>query len=213
MRDFKAGLFDMDGTLLDSMWVWDKVDEVFAKRRGREANREIMREIAKMNLKQAADYVIEKFNLNERPEDIIKEWHDLAQYEYENTIVLKPYAKEYLQALKEKGVKLAICTASGRDFYEPVLKRNGVYDLFDVLTTTEEVKHSKGFPDIYLLAAERLGVKAEDCVVFEDILPGIQGAKLGNMTTVGVFDEGVSHQEEEIRKEADYYIKSYKELL
>lgn len=212
MRNFKAGLFDLDGTILDSMWVWEEVDRIFLERRGL-PNENLMNEIAKMNLFQAADFVIEKYNLKESPKDILREWHDLAQHEYENNIVLKPFAKEYLLKLKEKGVKLGVCTASGREFYEPVLKRNGVYSLFGVITTTEDAERGKGFPDIYLKAAEALGEKPEDCVVFEDILAGIRGAKLGNMTAVGVYDKGISHQEEKIREEADYYIKSFSELL
>ena len=115
--------------------------------------------------------------------------------------------------LYDNGVKMAFATASEKQVCEGVLKKHGIFDFFGAFAYVSEINIGKTEPDIYLLAAERMGLNAQDCVVFEDIIEGIRGAKKGHFTVCGVYDKSSAKDEEEIRTVADYYIKSFKELL
>ncbi len=213
MKPIKAAIFDMDGTILDSMGIWAKIDIDFLNARGLEVPDDYMEKVGPMSYREMADYTIQRFQLKEKPEDLIQEWDDRAIAAYSGQVKLKDGAKDYLLFLKEQGVKLALATASGPPLFEPALKNNGVYHLFDAVSHVGECARGKGFPDIYLLSAEKLGVAPEDCAVFEDILDGIQGAKAANMYTVGVYDAYAVQQTQAIQALADQYIKSFRELL
>lgn len=208
----KGIIFDLDGTLLDSMWVWDKVDVDFLGMRGFEVPKDYQKAIAAMGFRETADYTIERFGLNEKAEDIIKEWNDMAERTYHEEVCVKPYVKETLEYLKAKGIRLGVATASYATLFEECLRRNEVYDYFDTFTETKEVARGKGFPDIYLRAAEKLGCAPEECVVFEDIHQGILAAREGGFCTVGVYDEKSDYAWEDICRDADYAVRGFDEV-
>lgn len=132
-------------------------------------------------------------------------------YTYE--VELKDGAAEYLRYLKEKGIRMAVATSSSPELYEPALKRNGIYGYFKAFVTVSEVKRGKGFPDIYEKAAEKLSLPPETCVVYEDILTGIRGAKMGGFAAVGVYDRSGEGNRAKMEQEADRYVTSFKELM
>lgn len=202
----------MDGTLIDSMWVWNTIDSKYLERRGLSVPSELRDEIIHLSFEETALYFKNKFNLPDSIEEIVNEWNSLAYVEYANNVNLKPYAKEYLTMLKAKGIKLAIATSNCTMLLETVLKRHGIYELFDAITTTDEVERGKNFPDVYLLTAKKLSVKPSQCIVFEDILPAIIGAKAAGMTVVGVHDSYSEYQRTDIINKADIYIKGYQEI-
>ena len=156
-----------------------------------------------MNFEQAAVYTNDRFSLGENIQDIMKEWFDMAVYEYTNVIELCGNAGEYVRKLKEQGRKIALATASTEELYKPVLKRNGILDQFDCFVSTEQVERGKGFPDVYELAAEKLGLEAKNCVVYEDIVEGIKGAKAGGFFAVACLNDHYSHDWDEMREIAD----------
>ncbi|MDP4110098.1 MAG: HAD family phosphatase [Bacillota bacterium] len=213
MPEFRAAVFDLDGTLIDSMRVWDEIARDFLLRRGAEATREFREKIIPMSYYETAEYMIKVFNLDEKPEDIVAHIMKTAAYEYAHSIRLKPYAEKYLRYLKDGGIKLAVATASPETLYVPVLKNNGVYGLFDAFVTLGEVSRPKSFPDIYLLAAEKLKVPPSECAVFEDIPEGIKGAKSAGMKAIGVFDETSEKYRKEMEALSDGYIVSFREML
>lgn len=214
LKVMKGAIFDLDGTLLDSMDVWSEVDRIFFAKRGiMKVPEDFVEMIAPMGFKAAATYTINRFHFLEKEEDIVKEWCELAKAAYANKVVLKPFAKEYLELLKEQNIRLAAATASDASLFEPCLIHNKILDYFDVIVTVRDVKRGKGFPDIYNLAAKNMGLFAKDCVVFEDILKGIEGAKAGGFFTVGVEEKHSIHQKKEIQKMSDIYITSWKELI
>lgn len=210
---YTCGIFDLDGTLLDSTWVWEKIDVDFLAKRGLEVTPDYMQEIRNHNFITGSRYVVGKFDLKERPEEIAAEWLAMAQEEYDNRIVLKDGAYLFLRYLKEQGMKLAVATSSTYALFSNCLKRNGIYDFFDVFTETHEVEHGKGAPDVYELAAERCGVKPSECIVFEDILKAVEGAKKGGFYTVAVYDEASAQEKDAIFNLCDRYIVSFEELL
>lgn len=212
MKAIKGAIFDLDGTLLDSLWVWRDVDINFLGKRNITVSDEYVKAICTMGFEGAADYTIEQFGLDETPEEVIAEWFALAVEEYSDHVELKPGAKEYLSYLKNSGIKLAVATSSDPGLYEPALKNNGIYELFDEIVSVCEVERDKSYPDIYEEAARRLALQPSECMVFEDILKGIRSAKQGGFRTVAVYDEHATDEAELIEKEADLYISGFSKL-
>jgi HAD superfamily hydrolase (TIGR01509 family) len=213
MKIPKGAIFDLDGTLLDSMGVWREIDVEFLARRGFVVPDDYIRAITAMHYQAAAEYTIQRFGLRERPEDVVAEWNHMAEEIYARHVFLKPFAREYLELLKSRGTRIAAATASAEGLYLPALKNNGAQGYFDAFTTVTEVSRGKGFPDIYLLAARKLGLAPEDCVVYEDILAGVRGAKAGGFFACGVYDRHSAYEWEEIRRLADRSITGWQELL
>lgn len=211
--NLKYAIFDLDGTLLDSLHVWKDVDEKFLGRRGIEVPKDYFSAIRTMKFYDTAVYTINRFGLSEDPYEIMDEWNLLAQDAYANDVKLKPYAKEFLLNLYEEGIKIGVATAADEINFIPALKNNGVYELFQSFTTLKEVQRGKGFPDIYLKAATKLECKPCECAVFEDILPGIEAASGVGFYTVGVFEEYAREEMEQIILKSDLYIESFKDLL
>ncbi|MCL2036984.1 MAG: HAD family phosphatase [Oscillospiraceae bacterium] len=205
----KACIFDLDGTLLDSMNVWLQIDVDFLKKRGFEVSPDYTAIVSSMNFPEAAAYTKERFALADDVSDIMREWNDMAAYAYANTVKMKPGAKEYLAALKERGAKLAIVTSSVPDLFEPTLRNHGILDWFDVICISEEVGCGKSRPDIFLLAAQKLGVKPSDCIVFEDIIEAVKSAKSIGMTVCGVYDEASHGDWAEIKSHADFTLTDF----
>lgn len=209
---FKGAIFDLDGTILDSMGIWRKIDEDFLGRRGFEVPEDYVEKIKALDYQSAAEYTIARFSLKDQPEDLIAEWKQMAEEAYAHHIFLKPHVKEYIMQLKHAGIKIALATVSDDALSIPALKNNGVFEYFDAFVTTQEVGKGKEFPDVYLKAAEKLGLKPQSCIVFEDVLKCILGAKKGGFCTIGVYDAASEIQQEAIQKEADYYILDFSML-
>lgn len=213
LNDLTGFIFDLDGTLLDSLWVWSEVDEVFLSRRGLPILPDYAQSIAHLGFADAARYTIDRFGLDETPEQLMQEWYDLARAAYRDRVPLKPHAEEFLRKLCARGVHISAATSSEPELVLPCLNRLGITGLFENITTIHEVNGDKSSPDIYLLAAERMGVVPNQCVVFEDILRGIQSAKSAGFYTVAVEEPASALDQMEIQKTADRYIRSFAELL
>ncbi|MCY6371987.1 HAD family hydrolase [Clostridium ganghwense] len=213
LTNIKAAIFDMDGTLIDSMWVWSKIDVDFLKNRNIKCPEDLKSQIEHLSFEETAMYFKERFKLKETVEQIIDEWNNMALEEYKTNIKLKYGAKKYLDILKALGIKIALATSNCSLLLEAALKATGIYEYFDVITRTDEVSRGKQFPDVYLLTAERLGVKPDECIVFEDILPAVIGAKAAGMKVIGIHDDYSSYQKEDISNIADKYIYEYSELI
>ncbi len=210
--DFTAAIFDLDGTLIDSNTVWEKVDRIFLNKRGIRCSDSFVHNLAAMTYEEAAE-AMRGLGVTETVAEIEAEFNALAVSEYRHSIFLKEGAAEYLTYLKGKGVKMAIATASPRELYEPVLRNNRAYGFFDAFCTTEQAGKSKDFPDVYLRAASELGTAPADCVVFEDVLKGIVSAKNAGMKTVGVYDKYSEEDIITIRTAADKFIFNFFEMM
>lgn len=207
---FTAAIFDLDGTLLDSLWVWQRVDDVFFAARGLDKPSDYARAIQGLSFREAAVYTVRRFDLPESVDAVMDEWMRNTVAAYANEVQLKPGALRYLRALKRGGVRLAVATANRRELFIPALRRCGALQLFDaVVTCAEAGDGDKTDGAVFLLAAERLDVAPGDCAVFEDTLEGILGAKRAGMRAFAVRDGGNDHHSAEIAARADGVIDDF----
>ncbi len=209
--NFKAAIFDLDGTLLDSMDVWEQIDIKFLQKRGLVPPPGYVKEICARSFEEAAEYTIELFGLTESIDQIIDEWNNMAIYEYANNIRLTSFAENYLSQLKRMGVKLAIATGLPQKLYYPCLENNGIYSLFDVICSTEQGTRGKEYSDIFQLAANKLGVETTSCVVFEDVFPAVKSAKQAGMMVFGIYDKYSADDREKIAAIANGYLMSFQD--
>ncbi len=213
MKEFKGAIFDLDGTILDSMWVWEQVDVNFLGNRGISVPKDYAKEISAMNIMTAAEYTIARFGLPETAEQVAAEWYGMAMKEYAEDVQLKTGAREYMAYLKAKDVKLAVATSSPRELFLPCLENNEIFEFFDVIVTTMEVERGKDFPDVYEEAARRISLKPSECMVFEDILKGIKAAKRGGFYVVALEEDHAIEDRQEIKQVSHKYIKDFEEMM
>lgn len=207
----RGAIFDLDGTLLDSMHVWEEADAAFLGEWGFETDEMYLREVSQISMEESAVYTIERYGLPLTPEAVMARWQTLVQAQYAKSVPLKPGAQALLRTLHKRGWRLGVATALQKSLYEPCLRRLGVWEYFCAFAGVEEAR-DKAYPDIYLLAAERMDVEPRHCVVFEDIAKGLRGAKGAGMQTVGVYDETSAYQWPEIQALADRCVMSLEEL-
>ncbi len=212
-KECEGVIFDLDGTLVDSMWVWEQIDQDFLGKRGFAVPEDYLEKITPMGFEACADYTIERFGLKETRLQVMEEWYLMAVDSYTNKVPLKKGVREFLEYLKSYQVKMSIATASDMSLVLPVLRNNEIQHYFDNITTLKEVKRGKGFPDIYHLAAEKMQVHNNSCVVFEDIREGIIGAKMGGYTAVGVYEERSKDSVEKMIEISDWFIYDFNECI
>ncbi|MCD8155320.1 MAG: HAD family phosphatase [Clostridiales bacterium] len=213
LKDKKAVIFDLDGTLVDSMGIWGKVDIVYLGAYGLEVPEDLQREIEGMGFTEVAVYFKERFGIPESIETIKQTWNRMAMEEYAHRVPLKPGAGPFLSWLREQDIPAAVASSNSRELIEAALAGHGIREDFACIVTACDVHRGKPAPDVYLAAARELGIPPEDCLVFEDIVPGIQAGKAAGMTVCAVDDTYSIFQEKEKRAEADYYIYSYRQVL
>ena len=210
---FDAAIFDLDGTLLDSMWVWEAVDRAFFAARGMDMPGDYVQTILSMTFRETAEYTVRRFVLDESVEAIMDEWNRMSFDVYREEVKLKPGARIYLEALRARGVKLGVATAQTLPLMHTVLESNGIVELFDALCSTDEVPRGKTHPDIYLLAAQKLGAEPERCIVFEDVLKTLRGIRAAGMQACAVWDAASAQDWDEMTRRFDLHIKGFEELL
>lgn len=212
LSNIKAVIFDLDGTLVDSMWMWERIDIEYLSRFQLELPKGMEKEIAGMSFSETAQYFKTRFGLQDSVEQIKQDWNQMAWDKYQYEVTTKPGAKLFLKYLKNRGIKTGVATSNSRDLAELILEKQGLNKYLDAIHTSCEVEKGKPHPDIYLLVAEKLGVMPEQCLVFEDIIPGIMAGIRAGMRVCGISDQYSIKEEEEKKKLADYYITSFEEL-
>lgn len=213
LEKIKAVIFDLDGTLVDSMWMWKKIDIEFLGRYGYECPDDLQRIIEGMSFSETAVYFKERFHIPLSLDEIKEIWVQMSIDKYRNEVPLKTGAGEFLRYLKERHIRTGIATSNGRDMVDAVLNSLQITDYFDLVTTACEVAAGKPAPDIYLKVAEGLSVDPKDCLVFEDIPAGILAGKRAGMKVCAVADAFSLDLTGEKREMADFYINDYNELM
>ena len=186
-----ALILDIDGTLLDSMTIWNQADVVFLSRRGFEVTPDYTDYVKSVRIEDAALYTRERYNLPDSIEDIMAEWNSFVENAYANEVKLKPGVMEFLEEARALGFKMGCATALTSRNVDAAFIRLGIYDYLDVLLTLDDLpgRPDKSEPDIYLEVADRLGVIPSRTIVFEDVPVAINGALKGGFLTCAVYDE------------------------
>lgn len=213
LRNKKAVIFDLDGTLTDSMWVWSEIDRDFFRDRNMEFPDFLNHDIEGMSFSETAEYFVETFHLEESVEEIKETWNRMAVEKYRTKTMLKPGAMNMLQYLKTRDVKVGIATSNSQLLVDVFLDARQIRGYIDAVTTSCEVNRGKPAPDVYLLTAQKLGVSPGDCLVFEDIPMGILSGKNAGMTVCGIDDHYSADVRDQKIQLSDYFIKDFRELL
>ncbi len=204
--------FDLDGTLIDSNGVWLQVDRDFTAKRGLKLTEEYSHTVGHSIFPIAARFTREYYHLEESPEEIMAEWRGMAREAYAHTIPLKPGARALLEALKEKGLRMALLTAGLPELAQAAVARHGLSRYLEGLFFAQDVGLDKRDPEVYRIAAERFGVAPEECVLFEDAPHNCAAAKAAGFRVVGVYDDFYANQWDLVRENSDRAVKSLLEV-
>jgi len=205
----EAAIFDLDGTLLDSMPIWQGLGENYLLQKKLQPASGLQDVLKTMSLPQAAQYFQSAYGLREDEETIIAEIETLLADLYRYEVPLKAGAAEYLQTLQEQNVKMCIATATERNLAESALERLGIRKYFSAILTSSEVKAGKEDPLIFQRAFEHLGAPLTKTVIFEDALHAVETATAAGFRVVGVHDETATKDMERIKALTEQYIYSF----
>lgn len=213
LKDKKAVIFDLDGTLVDSMWIWKEIDVRFLGKYGLTVPEGLNDALEGFSFHETAAYFKKHFPLPLSIEEIMAAWNTMAAEMYNKEIPLKDGAKEFITLLKNQDIPIGIATSNSRDLARTCLEANKIIDAFDYICTSDEVQKGKPEPDVYLHTAKKLNVDPKDVLVFEDIPYGLMAGNRANMTTCAVKDSYSERAMKEKLSIADYYIESYYDIL
>ncbi len=209
-------IFDLDGTLVDSMWIWPAIDDDFLAKydlTGQEPDT-FHEGMEGLSYTEVAQYFLDLFpSLPLTNEEIMDEWMEMAHDKYMTQVTLKKGVESFIHSMRQEGKKIGIATSNDLSLTMDTLKALNAVSLFDSIHSATEVPAGKPSPDIYLLVAEDLGIPASRCLVFEDVPQGILAGKNAGMKVCAVEDDFSAPSRERKRELADYYIMDYDELV
>ena len=213
LKNIDAIIFDIDGTLVDSMHVWTDIDDIFLEKYQLIEPDNFHEGMEGKSYSETAEYFLELFpQLPHTKKELEEEWHEMAFEIYTKELQLKKGAYEFILDMHMKGMKLGIATSNSRDLAEGFLKNTEVWEYMDSVWTSDEAKAGKPAPDVYLKVAASLGVRPDRCLVFEDVPNGILAGKNAGMMVCAVEDPFSKQQEKRKRELADYYIQDYDDI-
>ena len=186
LNNIRVAVFDLDGTLFDSVWLWDWIDIEFLKARGRVPTPEYRRGIAALGNREVAEFTVRFYGLSDTPEALSAEWSDMARDAYKNKIKLFDGAREYLDELKACGVRLVAATSLAKELAHAGLASNNVFDFFERVFISDEMGLNKNSPEFFLHIASELKVSPAECVVFDDVATAAASATSAGMTAISV---------------------------
>ena len=207
----KCAIFDFDGTLFDSMFIWDNVGEIYLRSLGKEPKPSMREDVRALSLYQSACYFRKEYDLSLPVEQIMTGINQTIEHFYIHEVLPKPGVADFLKRIQKTEISMCIATASDRYQIEAALSRCGLEHYFDAIFTCSEVGHGKDEPVIFQKAMEHFGADRNSAVVFEDAIHAIQTAKADGFAVVAVFDSSEKRQAE-IRDLADCYIVDYEHI-
>ena len=206
-----AIIFDLDGVLADSEPWWNQIDAKLLAEYGSTYRGEYHQNVVGVNYRLAIEFYKKAFGLSVPTEEMMRRRGEIATEFFGSRVGLFPNVKEVLEELRQMKLHLAVATSSVSASARPFLDRHQLTGFFEIIVTGEEVEHGKPAPDIYLRAANKLGIPPDACLVVEDALPGVAAAKAANMRVAAIPDTRFVNPRE-YEKKADYVLGSLKEL-
>ncbi len=213
-KEFDAVIFDMDGTILDSMWAWRAENRLFLKRHGLPVPQEFVTNIDVMSSHALARRIEADYPDRFTFDSIISEYLESMKKHYVTDVFPKKGAKAFLEKLRENGVKMCVATATPRENAKMALSLHGLLEYFEFVTDDKENGVSKGRWEYYGIVAARLGVKKERCVMFEDSLYAMNAAKTAGLTPFAIEEKvhtGNTQLMKDIRETARIFVKDFDE--
>jgi HAD superfamily hydrolase (TIGR01509 family) len=208
----KAVIFDVDGTLFDSMPFWDDAGKLFLESVGIYTKEDLSHTLLSMTMKEGAEYLIKNYVPQMTIDEVLQGIIDVMNDAYRNKISLKKGAAQLLKRLKENNIPVVIATATDRTLLEAALNRLEIFDFIDKIFTCSECNTTKSVPDIYLNACDWLDTSPEETVVFEDTLQAISTVSASNFITVAVKDQSSIHHQVQIKEKADLFIEDFNQF-
>jgi len=208
----KGAIFDLDGTLIDSMQKWGQTWVTMLSEAGISCPAHFVQNITPLGTFGAAKY-LQSLGLDRDIDDIVSDFENRLILEYTYEITLKPFVKEYLKYLRSFNIKLCVLTASPHKLVIPCLANNDILDFFDFTCSCADLGMTKTDPRIYHVTSDRLGVSISDAVFYDDNFQALEAAHRSGITTVGVFDSTSAAQQESVKAVVDRYIVSIEEEL
>lgn len=213
LKGIDTVIFDMDGTLIDSMWIWPSVDDDYLKKYNLTKPENFHEAMEGKSYTEVAQLFLDFFpQLDCTIDDVKREWVDMTYEKYTTQVKMKEGAYEFITRFKQKGMKFGIATSNARELVDATLDSLGIAGLFDSVHTSCEVASGKPSPDVYLLVANDIGTRPDRCLVFEDVPMGILAGKNAGMKVCGVDDDFSRPQEARKKELADYYIRNYYDI-
>ena len=208
---FYAVIFDLDGVLADSEPWWNQIDAKLLSKYGVNYRGEYHRNVLGVNYRLAVEFYKNAFHIPASPEELMRRRGEIAIDFFAKRVALFAAARTTLEQLRGMNLPLAVATSSVSASARPLLDRTGIRSFFSVVITGDEVERGKPEPDIYLRAADKLGISPEACLVIEDSLAGIAAAKAANMRVAAIPDRRFVDPRE-YEKEANYVLGSLSEI-
>jgi len=213
MKDIKGAIFDLDGTLVDSMTIWGDIAEDYLKSHGVTPHDNLRIELRPKNTIEECRYYIEQYGLDLPIDEVIRGRDNMMLLRYLRDVKLKTGVREVLEALKKRGIRMCIATATERNLAEPAIKAHGIEGYFESIFTCSEEDTSKKYPDIFLKAAKSLGTLPHETLVVEDALYASKTAKNTGFVVAGVYDLASDDLQDELKATCDYYFVTMDEML
>ena len=204
----KGAIFDFDGTLVDSMFIWDTIGEDYLRSLGKEPHEDLKETFMTLTLEEAAEYYRTHYGITLSVKEIVDGVNAMVEGIYRTRVALKQGVADFLAQLKENGTRMCIATVTDRYLVEETLDRLGILQYFSEIFTCAEVGYGKDKPIIYRKALEHLDTAKNETYVFEDSLFALKTAKADGFTTVGVYDRHENRQDN-LKNLADYYIVDF----
>lgn len=212
-ENIRAVIFDVDGTLLDSLDVWADSDRIFLESLGFSYDPSISDRMKSMHYISAAQLLIDEYHIDMPLDEVMNRIEDIVRDKYFHEVPVKPYALELISECRRQGIRMCAATSNLRALAEGALSSGKILPCLDFIITSDEVGSSKDDPEIFFRCAEKMGAAPCDTAVFEDSVHAASSAAKAGFYTVGIFDRHYAAEFEKLKKICSRTITSFEELI